>query len=131
MGKVDGLGRATGGEREHGGEGCAHAQGTDHVWGLGSEGTATIAKLDGGGKARRRRGGRACAAKRLNELHDHIALRRVAAFPWSGEPAPQPHPDERRPVREPAFNAPWTAVALSAVIAGGYAIQSFLPRTRS
>jgi membrane associated rhomboid family serine protease len=48
--------------------------------------------------------------------------------PWSGEPAPQPHPDERRPVREPAFNAPWTAVALSVVIAGGYAIQEFLPQ---
>jgi len=48
--------------------------------------------------------------------------------PWSGEPAPQPHSDERRPVREPAFNAPWTAVALSAVIVGGYAIQALLPQ---
>ena len=47
--------------------------------------------------------------------------------PWSGEPAPQPHPDERRPVREPAFNAPWPAAALAAAIVGGYAIQEFLP----
>ncbi|MDB5422842.1 MAG: rhomboid family protein [Phenylobacterium sp.] len=47
--------------------------------------------------------------------------------PWSGEPQPQPQPDER-PAHEPAFNAPWTAVAISAVIVLGYAIQSILPQ---
>lgn len=30
-------------------------------------------------------------------------------------------------MREPVFNAPWPAVALVAVIVGGYAIQSLLP----
>lgn len=49
------------------------------------------------------------------------------ASPWSGEPVPQPQPDER-PAREPAFNAPWTALALAVVIIGGYGVQSLLPR---
>jgi membrane associated rhomboid family serine protease len=44
--------------------------------------------------------------------------------PWSG---PDPEPEAREPVREPMFNAPWTAVALVAVIVGGYAVQSRLP----
>ena len=47
-----------------------------------------------------------------------------ARGPWSG---PDPQPEEREPVREPMFNAPWTAVALVAVIVLGYAIQSRLP----
>ena len=49
------------------------------------------------------------------------------ASPWSGEPAPPPEPDER-PAREPAFNAPWTALALAVVIIGGYGVQSLLPQ---
>jgi membrane associated rhomboid family serine protease len=47
-----------------------------------------------------------------------------ARGPWSG---PEPQPEEREPAREPMFNAPWTAVALVAVIVAGYAIQSRLP----
>ena len=34
---------------------------------------------------------------------------------------------ERRPAREPIFNAPWPAMALVVVIIGGYALQSRLP----
>jgi membrane associated rhomboid family serine protease len=44
--------------------------------------------------------------------------------PWSG---PDPQPEAHEPVREPMFNAPWTAVALVALIVVGYAIQSRLP----
>lgn len=47
-----------------------------------------------------------------------------ARGPWSG---PEPNPEEQEPVREPMFNAPWPAVALVAVIVGGYALQSRLP----
>lgn len=49
------------------------------------------------------------------------------ASPRSGEPVPNPQPDER-PAREPAFNAPWTALALAVVIIGGYGVQTLLPR---
>jgi membrane associated rhomboid family serine protease len=34
---------------------------------------------------------------------------------------------ERRPEREPFFNAPWPAMALVILIIGGYALQSRLP----
>ena len=44
-----------------------------------------------------------------------------ARGPWSG---PEPQPEEREPAREPIFNAPWQALALVAVIVGGYALQS-------
>jgi membrane associated rhomboid family serine protease len=37
-----------------------------------------------------------------------------------------PTPD-RRPAREPFFNAPWPAMALVVLILGGYALQSRLP----
>lgn len=47
-----------------------------------------------------------------------------ARGPWSG---PEPSPEEREPVREPMFNAPWQALALVAVIVGGYAVQSRFP----
>ncbi|HEY2358728.1 MAG TPA: rhomboid family intramembrane serine protease [Phenylobacterium sp.] len=40
------------------------------------------------------------------------------------EPAPQP---ERRPIREPVFNAPWQAVAVTLLIVGGYALQTQFP----
>jgi membrane associated rhomboid family serine protease len=46
--------------------------------------------------------------------------------PWSGEPAP-PQPDEQRPAHEPAFNAPWQAVAVVVLIVGGYAVQTLFP----
>jgi membrane associated rhomboid family serine protease len=41
-----------------------------------------------------------------------------------GSPGPTP---ERRPAREPVFNAPGAAIALVAVIIGGYAVQSRFP----
>ena len=44
--------------------------------------------------------------------------------PWSD--GPQPHPD-LRPAREPAFNAPWQAVAVTVLIVGGYALQTLFP----
>ena len=46
--------------------------------------------------------------------------------PWSGEPAP-PQPEEQRPAHEPAFNAPWQAVAVVVLILGGYAVQTLFP----
>ena len=48
------------------------------------------------------------------------------ASPWSAEPPPQPQPEER-PAREPAFNAPWQAVAVVVLIVGGYAVQTLFP----
>ena len=48
------------------------------------------------------------------------------ASPWSAEPPPQPTPEER-PAREPAFNAPWQAVAVVVLIVGGYAVQTLFP----
>ncbi len=41
--------------------------------------------------------------------------------PWSGGPQPQPAP---KPAHEPAFNAPWQAVAVVALIVGGYGLQT-------
>jgi membrane associated rhomboid family serine protease len=46
-----------------------------------------------------------------------------ARGPWSGQ---EPQPDNRGPMREPMFNAPWPALALVAMIVGGYALQSLL-----
>ncbi len=43
---------------------------------------------------------------------------------WS---APTP-PEGERPAREPAFNAPWPAVAVAVVILGGYLAQTLFPR---
>ncbi|MDB5464294.1 MAG: rhomboid family protein [Phenylobacterium sp.] len=42
------------------------------------------------------------------------------------ETPPQQKPDGR-PVREPVFNAPWQAVAVTILIVGGYAIQRQFP----
>jgi membrane associated rhomboid family serine protease len=39
-------------------------------------------------------------------------------------PKPEPHD---RPARQPIFNAPWPAVALAAIIVGGFALQTVLP----
>jgi len=47
-----------------------------------------------------------------------------ARGPWSGG---DPQPEDGAPVREPMFNAPWPALALVAVIVGGYAMQSRFP----
>jgi membrane associated rhomboid family serine protease len=47
------------------------------------------------------------------------------ASPWSESPAPEP--EERRPTREPAFNAPSQAVAVVVLIVGGYALQTLFP----
>jgi membrane associated rhomboid family serine protease len=44
-----------------------------------------------------------------------------ARGPWSG---PEPPPEAEGPAHEPMFNAPWPALALVAVIVGGYAVQS-------
>jgi len=41
---------------------------------------------------------------------------------YPGGPLP-----ERRPAREPVFNAPWQAVAVVALIVGGYAVQTLFP----
>ncbi|MDB5439126.1 MAG: rhomboid family protein [Caulobacteraceae bacterium] len=49
------------------------------------------------------------------------------------QPAPQPRPDEPHtapdghPGREPVFNAPWQAVAVTVLIVGGYGIQTLFP----
>src|SRR5580692_10668535 len=43
---------------------------------------------------------------------------------WSPEPEPQPV--EHRG-REPVFNAPWQAVAVVALIVGGYGVQTLFP----
>ncbi len=47
--------------------------------------------------------------------------------PWSGEPAPPQQPEEQRPAHEPAFNAPWQAVAVVVLIVGGYFVQTLFP----
>ncbi|HEY8004969.1 MAG TPA: rhomboid family intramembrane serine protease [Phenylobacterium sp.] len=44
--------------------------------------------------------------------------------PWSSGPDPQ---GRERPAREPIFNAPWQAVAVTVLIVGGYAIQTQFP----
>jgi membrane associated rhomboid family serine protease len=44
--------------------------------------------------------------------------------PWPGGSEPQP---DERPAREPVFNAPWQAVAVTVLIVGGYALQTRLP----
>jgi membrane associated rhomboid family serine protease len=44
--------------------------------------------------------------------------------PWSGGPEPQP---VEGPAREPVFNAPWQAVAVTVLIVGGYAVQTLFP----
>ena len=44
--------------------------------------------------------------------------------PWSEGPEPLPG---RRRVREPVFNAPWQAVAVTVLIVGGYAVQTLFP----
>lgn len=51
----------------------------------------------------------------------HLFQETPARGPWSG---PEPPPEASEPVREPMFNAPWPALALVAVIVGGYAVQS-------
>jgi membrane associated rhomboid family serine protease len=40
---------------------------------------------------------------------------------------PQGPAPDRRPAREPVFNAPWPAMALVILIVGGYALQTRLP----
>jgi membrane associated rhomboid family serine protease len=48
--------------------------------------------------------------------------------PWGPKPEPEPRePDELRPAREPLFNAPWQAVAVTVLIVGGYFLQERLP----
>ena len=44
--------------------------------------------------------------------------------PWSAGPPPAP---ELRRSREPIFNAPWQAVAVVALIVGGYGVQRLFP----
>jgi membrane associated rhomboid family serine protease len=44
--------------------------------------------------------------------------------PWGQEPERE---GDRRPVREPMFNAPWQAVAVTLLILGGYALQTRFP----
>src|SRR3954468_7690980 len=44
--------------------------------------------------------------------------------PWSDGPGPL---HDRRPVREPGFNAPWQAVAVVVLIVGGYGAQPLFP----
>jgi membrane associated rhomboid family serine protease len=41
--------------------------------------------------------------------------------------SPQGPAPDRRPAREPVFNAPWPAMALVILIIGGYALQTRLP----
>jgi membrane associated rhomboid family serine protease len=47
-----------------------------------------------------------------------------APQPWSEEPAPAP---DGRPAREPVFNAPWQAVAVTLLIVAGYWVQTRFP----
>lgn len=47
--------------------------------------------------------------------------------PWSPGPSPQPLDPPPPPRPEPVFNAPWQAVAVVALIVGGYAVQSLAP----
>jgi membrane associated rhomboid family serine protease len=49
------------------------------------------------------------------------------AQPWGAGPGQEPQPDEK-PVREPVFNAPWQAVAVTVLILGGYAVQIQFPQ---
>lgn len=52
------------------------------------------------------------------------------AQPWGpngGSEPPPPQPDEA-PAREPVFNAPWQAVAVTALIVGGYGLQLLFPQ---
>lgn len=50
------------------------------------------------------------------------------AKPWDSRPEPDPGgPPEPAPVREPAFNAPWQAVAVTVVILAGYLVQTRFP----
>src|SRR4051794_36604525 len=44
--------------------------------------------------------------------------------PWTEGPVPTP---QGRPTREPLFNAPWQAVAVTALIVVGYWIQTLFP----
>ncbi|MET0273653.1 MAG: rhomboid family intramembrane serine protease [Phenylobacterium sp.] len=54
---------------------------------------------------------------------------------WFEEPSPQPRPPAPQPrpepspgpAREPVFNAPWPALAITLVIVLGYAVQSRFP----
>jgi membrane associated rhomboid family serine protease len=52
-------------------------------------------------------------------------LDETPAQPWA-EPPPREQPDER-PVKEPLFNAPWQAVAVTALIVVGYGVQTLFP----
>ena len=47
------------------------------------------------------------------------------ARPWD-EPPPSQQPDER-PAKEPLFNAPWQAVAVTVLIVVGYGVQTLFP----
>lgn len=47
--------------------------------------------------------------------------------PWSQGPGPQPVEPPPAPRPEPVFNAPWQAVAVVALILGGYALQALFP----
>jgi len=51
------------------------------------------------------------------------------AEPWGAKPEPDPDRPRppSRPVREPLFNAPWQAVAVTVLIVGGYFVQERLP----
>ena len=44
--------------------------------------------------------------------------------PWSSGPEPRP---SGRPAHEPAFNAPWQAVAVVVLIVAGYGVQTLFP----
>ncbi|HEY0436627.1 MAG TPA: rhomboid family intramembrane serine protease [Phenylobacterium sp.] len=46
--------------------------------------------------------------------------------PWSSGPPPPPQTPEEQPAREPVFNAPWQAVAVTVLIVGGYGLQTQL-----
>ena len=50
------------------------------------------------------------------------------AKPWSDRPGSDPpRPDEQQPAREPVFNAPWQAVAVTLLILVGSFIQTRFP----
>ena len=46
---------------------------------------------------------------------------------WGSGPPPSPQQPEEQPAREPVFNAPWQAVAVTVLIVGGYAVQRLAP----
>jgi membrane associated rhomboid family serine protease len=48
------------------------------------------------------------------------------AKPWGSDPEP-PHRPEEAPAREPVFNAPWQAVAVTVLIVAGYGVQTLFP----